>query len=143
MYAMTDFVTAAGALPAADWTETNDANLYFDTISLLMGDAIGLRLEAGVIESDLFTIKVNDSRIYDTKYRAAVDEGTLTIDLYINANAFEDALHIEVFDAAGNKALDLTTTIAGYTAAVKNSGSKELALAQLVKACIDCQNETA
>ena len=42
-----------------------------------------------------------------------------------------------VLDSEADVAVNLTTSVADYTAYVKNAGEQELALAQLAQACID------
>ena len=124
-----------GTKPAAVCDSADQ--ISFTTASLLMGDSIGIRLTGTVAGSSDFTLKLGSEVIPASAYRTVVSGDTLTIDLYVNANDFATPLNIVIIDSANAVALDLTTSIADYTAYVKSAGNSELALAQLAQACIN------
>lgn len=136
-------LTDEGVAPEA--APTPGENVNFDSMFLLMGDAIGYRFqgtETNGITNDDITITVNGEACpYFRLYTNVddVDPSIFWIDLYVSFDAVADALEFKV--KALGATLDLTSSLKGYSKTVAGDGPRELALANLVQAVYNIPSE--
>lgn len=122
----------------------NSGDIQFESMALLMGDAIGLRF-AGTIRKENPTVKLKVNGEYSNLFTKTVEGNEISIDVYVNMEKVAEPIAF-VFEDNDTVLFQMTVSVQNYAqyAALENKENEDpverdstLALAQLSQAIVD------
>lgn len=122
--------------PAYTAPFVGEGNVQITGLSLLMGDAIGIRFKT---QSDLngISVKVNDS-VLDSRYYSAKNGA---IDLYVHAAHLNEILKIEIYDAEGTLSASFGYSVSNINALIYAKDQNNLKAAAVLELICAIENK--